>query len=81
MDRVLAPLGATLGDGEGVAGTATSRWSWPLGTRESLMAEPPNKAAATAALTTTAALAEAIRKPLLVTLPSSCTTTPEQVTT
>ena len=45
MDRVLAALGVTSGDGEGVAGTATSRWSWPLGTRESLMAEPPNRAA------------------------------------
>src|SRR4030095_15760015 len=40
------------------------------------MAEPPNRAApTTAALTTTAALAEAIRSPVLVTLPSSRTTT------
>ena len=80
MDRVVAPFGVTLGDGESVAGTATSRWSWPLGMRESLMAEPPNRAPATAALTTTAAVAEAIRRPLLVTLPSSRTTTPEHVT-
>ena len=77
---VLALTAAALADGEGLAGTATSRSSWPLGTRESLMAEPPNRAPATAALTTTAAVAEAMRRPLLLTFPSSCTTTPEQVT-
>jgi hypothetical protein len=86
---VLAPLGVAVGDVEGLAGaardveglagTATSRSSWPLGASESLMAEPPNRAApTTAALTTTAALAEAIRRPVLVTLPSSCTTTPDR---
>ncbi|HJY46208.1 MAG TPA: hypothetical protein VJ301_16440 [Propionibacteriaceae bacterium] len=85
---MLAPLGVTLGDVEalagaasdveGLAGTATSRSSWPLGAPGPLMAGPPNRAApTTAALTTTAALAEAIRSPVLVTLPSSCTTTPE----
>jgi hypothetical protein len=84
---VLAPLGVALGDVEelagtandveGLAGTATSRSSWPLGAPGSLIAEPPNRAAPTAALTTTAALAEAIRRPVLVTLPSCCTTTPE----
>jgi hypothetical protein len=81
MDRLVAPLGVTVGAGESVAGTATSRSSSPLGMPEPLMAEPPNRAApATAALTTTAAQAEAIRSPLLVTLLSSSTTTPEQVT-
>jgi hypothetical protein len=81
MDRLVAPLGVAVGGGESVAGTATSRSSSSLGMPESLMAEPPNRAApATAALTTTAAHAEAIRSPLLVTLPSSSTTTPEQVT-
>jgi hypothetical protein len=79
--RVVAPFGVTVGGGESVAGTATSRSSSPLGMPESLIAEPPNRAApATAALTTTAAHADAIRSPLLVTLPSSSTTTPEQIT-
>jgi hypothetical protein len=41
---------------------------------------PIRAAAATAALTTTAALAEAIRSAVLDTLPSSSTTTPEHVT-
>ena len=36
---VLALTAAALADGEGLAGTATSRSSWPLGTRESLMAD------------------------------------------
>jgi hypothetical protein len=80
-DRLLGPLGVTSTDGDGLVGTATSRSSRSLGAPESVMAEPPNRAAlTTAALTTTAALAEAIRRPVLVTLPSSCTTTPEQVT-
>ena len=77
---MLGPLGVTSAD-EGLAGTATNRSSSPLRAPESLMAEPPNRAATTtAALTATAALTEAIRRPALVTLPSSCTTIPEQVT-
>ena len=45
------------------------------------MLEPPmSAAAATAALTTTAALADAIRSPVLDNFPSSCTTTPEHIT-
>jgi hypothetical protein len=72
--------GVTVDHGDGVAGTAISRSSW-LGAPGSLIAEPPYSAAAvTAALTTTAALAEAIRSPVPVTVPPSRTTTPEQVT-
>src|SRR5215203_1845447 len=64
----VVPLGVISGGAAGVLGIAAGCRSWLIGTLGFLVAEPPNRAApATTALTTTAALAAAIRGPVPVT--------------